>query len=220
MYKKITHTITEEHFDHPIAAEIKRVIGDTKNRPMMAMPTVVSATQFKSDIANYFTAVDTQLKAIISNIASGNTDAVTAAEDELFRIVDTWGNLSKPYYGTEFGEKINQIMRTLALTMIVITKNLRDGLDITNWVTRLSYPVAGDLTQLLTNYNNTQWQYNTINGVLTKLTTNLVDTAKAIVSKDAATASVASDSVKAELELLAKTFADGVIQQHPNLFSA
>ena len=54
MYKKITHTIVEEHFEHPLASDIKKTLERRSIKATIGMSEVISKAQFKTDINNFF----------------------------------------------------------------------------------------------------------------------------------------------------------------------
>ena len=60
MYKRVTHTITEEHFGHPMAAEIKHTLENQSEgiRPMLGATT---ADKFRADVNEYFTKMHQHL---------------------------------------------------------------------------------------------------------------------------------------------------------------
>lgn len=53
MYKKITHTIVEEHFDHPVSAQIKKTLErreSIEQKPIeKIVPTPKESDRYKDD---------------------------------------------------------------------------------------------------------------------------------------------------------------------------
>ena len=97
MYKKITHNIVEEHFDHPIASEIKRGLERKVGAPTS---TIFDAAAFRSDAANLYTNYTTKLMAILD--ASTDAELLTAIEN-MFVNIDAIGNITKNFYQNEKG---------------------------------------------------------------------------------------------------------------------
>jgi len=118
MYKKITHEIVEEHFDHPIAADIKQMYemspGITKNLLVKQWPPLPQRFQFQTAIRNQFAKLNNDIRnVIVSDVAN--------SEDHSFNM----GNLNKTVL--EFTELIKSYTDTKTADAIV--KNLMDFTD-------------------------------------------------------------------------------------------
>ena len=97
MYKKITHSIVEEHFDHPMAAKIKaglkptrKVMRDFGDEDIIfGRPTTqtFNAVVFKADLENYLNSY-TQKIIQISDTITGTEEQLVVAFEELFDFVD------------------------------------------------------------------------------------------------------------------------------------
>ena len=70
MYKKITHEIVEEHFDHPIAADIKQMAESASVLPVKEWPPLPQRYQFQSAIRNQFIKLNENIRnVIVSEVA-------------------------------------------------------------------------------------------------------------------------------------------------------
>jgi len=118
MYKKITHDIVEEHFDHPIATDIKQMAEMSpmtiKNLPVKEWPLLPQRYQFQIAVRNQFVKLNQDIRyMIVSEVAD--------SEDLSFNIT----NLNKTVLG--FTELIKSYTDTETADTIV--KNLLDFVD-------------------------------------------------------------------------------------------
>jgi hypothetical protein len=207
MYKKITHTITEEHFDHPIAAEIKKHIDKTKSANL---PT---AAQFKQDVLSWFTNFNVKGQKVIDGVSDKNLD-ITTAEADLFDQIDALGNELKNYYGIEIGERFNTLMRTAAVSVIRLVFLMRNDMDIKDLQTnRFSGMISGELTTLLNSINNS-WMPGTTRAAIDSLWNSWIEIAKAKKTGNEATLTTAKSNANAAFSAFADVLANGVIKQH------
>lgn len=225
MYKKITHTITEEHFGHPMATEIKKMVDTTKKslpgykKPAPKMASVMSQTALKSTISDAITNYVTQLTAVTNDIFSGDDIALHADEAEFFKNIDIVGNMFKSYYDVEFGEKVNQAMRAIGLITLGVAKNLKNNLDIKDWTNRYNWAATNDMISMFNSYNNS-WTYPVLQDALGQLTSNLVAQAKARDNKDSSGEMIAVGKLKTAAANFANIVTTGLAAQYPELFTA
>lgn len=215
MYKKITHTIVEEHFDKPSAAEIKNLIEDGYS-DMRSMFSPTTAGKFKTDINGYFNQLHLRLTNIAIATENGNMDTLLTEETAFFDEVDDLGKILLPYYGIEYSQRLNQNLRAVGLSFVGIDRNLKFKTDITLLVNRLDQ-TFDQIGNLLNQYNN-KWQNNLVRNTWVAIRDGLVSEATAIINKDT-TASVAEHTQVADkFTAFANELADSVIQQYPNKF--
>ncbi len=215
MYKKVTHTIVEEHFGHEMAAEIKKVIDKTIVPPKPKMEPA-AASKFKADVENYFVGFNKNIGDIIRAIESPDSMGLPEAEAALFANVDALGNLYKTYYGIEFGEKINQNMRALIFVIIAIVRNLKNKIDIRDWRNRLE-TIRNDLATTLYQYNN-NWRYVDVVSVLVQLFDEYVNYAQNTVNRNQTTMDSSLNKMNNLGSVFASTLVNGTMQQFPGKF--
>lgn len=215
MYKKVTHTITEEHFGHAMAAEIKKVIDKTIVPPKPKMEPVASS-KFKADIENYFANFDKSISDIVKAIDSSNEVQLAEAEATLFSTIDSLGNTFKTYYGVEFGEKINQNLRSLVFVIIAIARNFKNKIDIRDWRARLD-TIRNDLASMMYNYNNT-WRYQDNQSILAQYFDELINFSQNVVNKTASGVDASFNKLNTLASVLASSFVNGTMQQYPGKF--
>jgi galactokinase/mevalonate kinase-like predicted kinase len=90
MYKRVTHTITEEHFGHAMAAEIKKVVDKTIVPPKPKMEPA-AASKVKADISDYLTGFNKGLIEIYKAIDSPDNIGLGDAETTVFAKIDDLG---------------------------------------------------------------------------------------------------------------------------------
>ena len=155
MYKRITHNIVEEHFDHPVASQIKSSLDKAKSKRIRAMiPTtqVFDPTLFMQDVNSYFSNYATKLNQLISSTSLG-TDAMISSFESMFTDVNTLGDLTKHFYDSEFGERINVVMRSYPITTLMMIQSAIPGHDVNGLKLKLK-SIGDDLKSALFQFNN------------------------------------------------------------------
>lgn len=215
MYKKVTHTIIEEHFGHPLAPEIKHTLesGFGNPRPMYAIITV---DKLKNDVSAYFTKLHQRVSGIATQTETGNMDALLAEETAFFDEVDDLGKMLLPYYGIEFSERLSQSLRAIGLSMTGIARNLKFKSDIRLLVDRLNSNF--DNMDFLLNQFNNSWQLGAVKNIWTQIVESMVNETTAIINKDSSAAASANAQLAGRLASFAESFANSVVQQYPNKF--
>lgn len=215
MYKKITHTIVEEHFDHPIASQIKKSLG---NRAKIVNDEILSESKFRSDVNSYLRMLQDNFLAMINSVTGTEEDLVTPFEN-LFRDnkIDNLGNMTKPLYALEFGERINETMRVYATSLLIIVQMIKFGKDITFAANRLNF-ANNNLPQAMANFNNA-WNFQIVNSLLRDITAEMIKQVKARLKKDAAAETEAARTLAQLFSTFESTFVDGIISHHPERFN-
>lgn len=215
MYKRVTHTITEEHFGHAMAAEIKKIVDKTIVPPKPKMEPA-AASKFKADVENYFTTLASNLTEVSKAIVANDETKTVSTEKVLFDHIDDLGNLFKNYYGVEFGEKLNANLRTTAFIMIAITKNLKNKLDIRDWRSRFD-AVRSDVSNMMYQFNNI-WNQPAQNLALQQIFDQLVNHTQDIVNGSAQASELSANRLNNLLSTFANTLITGTIQHYPDRF--
>jgi hypothetical protein len=215
MYKKITHTIVEEHFDHPIANQIKKSMEKSK----IVTDEIFTESKFKSDVNNYFTTYTTNLMDIINSI-TGTEEELIIPFERVFNNaqVDDLGNATKPFYASNFGEKINESMRRMILITFNMVQQLKTGRDGRYLVDAFRNILANDLASVMSNFNY-NWQFEPLNLLLNNIANQILAKMKARVKKDSTAEKLATDELVKLFNTFEQQFIDGVISQHPERFN-
>jgi hypothetical protein len=216
MYKKITHTIVEEHFDHPIATQIKKSI----HRSEIPNNEIFAENKFRTDVTDYFTTYLTDLSGIIDSVTGTEEDLVVPFE-RIFKneYIDTLGNMTKAIYPSFMGEKINEALRRMTLISFVLSQQLRMGRDPQYMLNTFNNIVVNDLATILSGYN-INWPYNTIQTIFTDIGDSILTKMKAKMKKDSSTEKAAGDKLASLFTSFGNAFVDGMIKQHPERFTS
>ena len=214
MYKKITHNIVEEHFDHPIAGQIKK----SMDRSMIVNNDILSESKFRTDVNAYLQFLQTKLTNMV-NSATGTEEELVIPFEELFNNckIDELGNLTKPLYASDFGERINESMRALAVTTFLVVQTLKVGKDVAPIINRFLF-IQNDLANNLSSYNS-RWGYQTVSALFGLIGTELVKQVKARLKKDPGAEAQAAQQISQAFSTFENAFVDQVINQHPERFT-
>jgi hypothetical protein len=215
MYKKITHTIVEEHFDHPIANQIKKTIERSK----VVDDQVFSETTFRSDVHDYFTTYLTNLIEIINSV-TGTTDDSVIPFERLFKDawIDNLGNMTKPLYASMFGETLNEGLRRIVLTTFFLTQNMKNGTEPQFLINGWRNVIVNELSQIMSSFNS-EWLFQTVQSIFTAMPDDVVALLKARLKKDSSAEKLAVDKLSSTFATFEKTFVDGIIKQQPERFN-
>lgn len=221
MYKKITHHIVEEHFDHPMASQIKKSINrpvNNINRAKITNDDILSESKFRTDVNAYLQFLQTKLTDMV-NSATGTEEELVIPFEELFKNckIDELGNLTKPLYPSDFGERINEAMRALIVTIFLVVQTLRVGRDVTPVIGRFNF-IRNNLAGNLSNYNS-QWGYQTINTLFGLIGTELVKQVNARLKKDLGAEAQAAQQISQAFSTFETAFVEQVINQRPERFT-
>jgi len=213
MYKKITHNIVEEHFDHPIASQIKKSM-----EKKTITNEIFSESKFRTDVNAYFEKYKSSLNSLITSSA-GTDDEFLSAFDNIFKTawIDDLGKLSNAIYFTEFGERINENMRMLATSLFLLLQSLKVGKEPNIYIIRMQF-FANDMAANL-NAFNPAWSFNVVNPLLTGLINDLSSQAKAKIAKNLTSEQQFAQKVDAGFDAFAKTLIEGMISKNPERFN-
>lgn len=213
MYKKITHTIVEEHFDHPIASQIKKSLAKKT-----ITNDIFTETKFRTDVRDYFSTYINHVIAFIDSVGGTDQDILNNF-DNFYKTawIDDLGNMTKSIYFTEFGERLNESFRMIPTTLLTALQSIKDGKDIGPSGSKAQF-ITNELTQNLTNFN-TNWPYQTINNLIGQLFLDWFALAKAKIAKNTTLDQQLTQKIMANWATFEKTFVDGIIAQHPERFT-
>jgi len=214
MYKKITHTIVEEHFDHPIGGQIKKTLEKSK----IVTNEIFSESDFRTKAHNYFESYINNIGSLVS-ATTGTDEDLMVAFDNIFKTawIDDLGNMTKPIYPTEFGERINEVMRVIATGVLLGIQLIKTGKDSGQTANRIQFAI-NDLAQNLNNFNNA-WQYGYVGPMLNSLVADLFNLAKALIAKNSSLEQQLTQHISSVWSNFEKVLVDGIITQHPERFN-
>lgn len=225
MYKKITHSIVEEHFDHPMAAKIKAGLRPTITRKtslnidddiIFGRPTteIFNKDEFKQNLESYLTNYTQKLIEITDSVVGTEEQLVTPFE-ELFDTVDNVKNFFNPFYTRELGERVATSFRHIASSVTMITHSTKAGFDAEPWIKSLNLAVS---VAPLRDYND-RWIPYTYQNPIRKFNFDLVRRINAVKAADQVVIDQASTDITASMMTFKDTIFNGITQQFPQRFA-
>jgi len=219
MYKKITHNIVEEHFDHPMAGQIKKTIV----RSQIPNSEVFDENSFRTSVMDYVTNFSSKVNNIVESFSSTQADLITEFE-QAFSTVDNLGNMTKPFLTSELGERMNADLRYILIYTAMAVQSARLGQDTTFAENRILQATT-DLGNAMIPYNNF-WT-----PVATGLTDNLLALLQAIgrnINKKINAKVSGNNSLNTELTTaigndfskFGTIFVNGLVQKFPDRFTS
>jgi hypothetical protein len=214
MYKKVTHSIVEEHFDHPLAIQIKKTIEKHTTKPTLV--AFETAQSFSKAVDDYFTKFAYDIDNIIKCIKKADQE-LEYAQQKAFENLPTLGNIVRPYYGFEMQQQLNTVMSNYVLTMSNLIRNLNIKADTSIWIQRLN-GVASDIAGIMGPRNAINWNWPLIDTTVKSINAEWIAEANASLDGNTALAALSKDKAERLLDSFASTFSSGIILQHPDQF--
>jgi len=236
MYKKISHNIVEEHFDHPAVLPVgmidKPVSMSMLSNELTPLPSVVINERtliFRMDSRTLWTRY--ALGMINYSVSSfGNMPSTPAVEKNLSRNAAGIGDYFIPYYGITAGTKVGNLLGVLLLngTRVVETiKNKQTDIAVYKgiWSRQID-----DLATYLNELNPSQYPRVLLIEMFTNLTNFWTEDFIARVANNFATDAVALDNImkvavsgipnhaNKGYSSLADILSRGIVAQFPLLF--
>jgi predicted Zn-dependent protease with MMP-like domain len=215
MYKKITHTIVEEHFDHPMGVGIAANVGKPKFA-RSSLAEIMPAGQFKSFVDNYFMELEDKMVEFANATFDESLDFQTAISNVMD--YETLGNMLGKYYDAEFQERFNQQIGNIIMTLMFYWRNSIRKFDNKETTTRLRNNTFG--TSATMNQYNNFWDRDITRTLLDDFFGEFMTLGNAKLTKNKANETASLDRIAANGSKLSNYLANGVIQQFPELFTA
>jgi hypothetical protein len=217
MYKKITHHIVEEHFEHPVASEIKKTIDRTKIKSKMDGFASMTTADFQAELAKWRGNFQEGIDKIIRSV-NGSEDDLKFSEELAFSDINKLGDLLKPIYGIDFAERVNQGFRHYIIGLVQVVHLLKSGLDIRDWTNnRFNNLIAGDLFSTLNAANNT-WSFQNVRNGLVSMSDAWVAATKARLAKKSDEELKQMTAATNALKNFIADIYNGTTQQYPEKF--
>lgn len=212
MYKKITHTIVEEHFAHPMAVNI----ASEHKMGRHSLTEIMPKDQFKSFVDNYFIDLEGKLVAF----ADATFDESKDFQSAITNVMDyeALGDMMGKYYDVEFKERFNQQLGNQIMQLLYYWRNTIRKFDNTETAARFKQnPWA--MSMLMNQYNNF-WDRDIVRSLFEDFFNEMLTLGAAKLAKNKANETASLDRLAAAGSKLSNYVANGVIQQHPELFTA
>jgi hypothetical protein len=197
MYKKITHDIVEEHFDHPLVLPVE--LRPTMAQPssmLSPLPSVVineKTLVFRMDSRTLWTRYS--LGMINYSVSSfGNLGSTSSVEKNLAKAAATIGDFFIPYYGIKAGTKIGSLLTVIANNGTKVVEAIKNKRDIAAYEVIWSKQID-ELATYLNELNPSQYPVDLITEQFTSLVSAWTTDFKARYYSDFVTDSITLDSI-------------------------
>jgi len=174
MYKKITHTIVEEHYDHPATLPGDMNCDTTpiyysNNRKAMAPFTNPEATQIIKDSLSYWGQLCGRLRSLVISITEGDKD-IDLLKTRLAGDVGEIAKIVERVYGMDGANKFKELVMNIGTTLVDIITSIRaDSESLTNKLKIKLTDEIGELGGFLGNVNDA-WPASAVKSIFTTFT--------------------------------------------------
>jgi hypothetical protein len=231
MYKRITHNIVEEHYDHPAVAAAAMQCGNTMTQGQRIMagafsnieynPAAVALRMMSKDyFSNYLTYLRNYIVNKISGDAAATADAKKLMDQNLTKLMP----LVNPFFAVADSQKIGTEFSNLTNRLVAVIDSLVENKDVAMAQTELRNQV-GSLSKALYDLAPNQWPQQSVMDLLTAIAGAIVDQTQARMAKNW---SMDSDSLRRASEYLisgnppnlglSEVLARGIISLRPSRF--
>lgn len=232
MYKKITHTIVEEHFDHPEALRMKSRLdcypsttSTTTTTPPSMLEHTDTANHLKTAAHKLLGNYAQRIRSHIVSILDSTADA-SAIDEQLTKDIKAVDAVVSAYYGAAAGEEVGMYLKKIADDVADIARAVKSGKSIDDLKTKLVRDVEFFAT-LLEGANPKHWPATAVRDILTAAGNAWIAQIQARENKKWAEDIALADRIAniftgsgADIDVtdFAKTFAEGIIKQFPEKF--
>jgi len=235
MYKKITHTIVEEHYDHPLAPEMKYtmdcnppVTTQMKYRMNYNLPPRLeennATMQLRLASRTLFSHFVDSVRNLIMSITDNSPDQ-KAIEEQVRKDITALSEVVASYYGETAGKRFDEHLNAIATSLGTIIVAIKNNKSITEPKAMLEVYIK-ELAKLLDSANMRFWPELTVIGILNKVADQWIIQATAREKKDY---KADLDSARIVNEIMVTSspdgtpsfsgiFANGIIEQFPEKF--
>jgi hypothetical protein len=231
MYKKITHNIIEEHYDHPTMAAAAIQCGNTMTQGQRIMagtftnieynPSAVALRMMSKD---YFSNYLTYLRNYIVNKISGDAAATADAKKLIDQHQTKLMPLVNPFFAVADSQKIGTEFSNLTNRLVAVIDSLVENKDVAMAQTELRNQI-NTLSDTMYKLASIQWPRQSMVDLLTAFTGAIADQTQARMGKNW---SLDSESLRRASDYLisgntpdlglSEVLARGIISLRPNRF--
>jgi hypothetical protein len=233
MYKKITHNIVEEHFAHPIAAELKKkvdkIVATTTTPKPKASAVLTPEIQLHMDAHELMGKLNWGIRNYIISALANGEDA-TYIQTRLLADIKDLGVVLSKYYSAKIGDDAVMHFTEFAKVLVELIAAAKAGKDIS----KLAESALGHLdsfASVISIANPTHWPEAVVKEFLHTYFTHVAHEIEARIKKDWAADMIASskannvimsgpitDGTLKGMPDFANVFAEGIIKQFPAVF--
>lgn len=240
MYKKITHNIVEEHFDHPLASELKKKMEKPTIQQQSAMlslsdplPQYVmneTTMTFRMDARSLWSKYAWGLLNYGISMAA-NLPVKEQVEARTFKNARALGDFITPYYGITAGNALSDVLSSICQIGIDVVKAVqeKESLDKFHvmWATMID-----ELAELMHDLNPNFWPETLTRDYFTNMVKYWTDEIQARAAKNTAADDeaienlnklmvfgITNSSPKHKTSSYADIFSRGMIAQFSSMFA-
>lgn len=232
MYKIITHAIREEHFDHPMTAEMAMGRGNIMPKTSNLSSAIGQydsplAQMYMSQVRTEFEAYLIYVRDCVLSMFNGGED-LTAIEQRIVKQANAIAMLLTPYYGAEVAAAAEALLIDYTKHVLAVLQAVKSGSGISEAELRLRQTIdkVGETFATV----NSRWPAAVVSKYLTKFADAVVKQGMARKVKDwAADLEALTYARKCWLNgdystmpvyhSFAEVFSKGVISAFPERFS-
>jgi hypothetical protein len=186
MYKKITHYITEEHFDHPVAANIKKHV-ETK-QPIRPKGFYVindnlchGLDQFEKNNIYAWSGLAWVVGELVNSIVDGTSDQAELL-GQFVAVVDKISKMTSPIATNDQVGQFKNLLTAYGQAALAVVTDVAAGKDTTANMAVLTTNIA-ELSTFL-NSLESSWDAAVLTTILTGVATDYVAKTTARMQKD------------------------------------
>jgi hypothetical protein len=216
MYKKITHNIVEEHYDHPLAMEIKSTMEQTRIGPGPKPTASSAAEQFRTQATSAWTTLGWRLRNLVESVWHDGGD-VGAIGDQISKDIKNIRNGLTPFLSSGSLGNFEISLETLITDLANEIKAVKSGKDIRDVDSKTTTAIA-NLAEYLESVNPKYWPKAAVVDIFTSLKNLYLDQVKFKLKRDWPADIDALNKSIAVLAKFADIFSSGIIKEFPNKF--
>jgi len=220
MYKKITHNIVEEHYDHPLAMEIKSTMSQTRTDPIIrstaGLVGLSTAEQFKTQATAMWTTLGWRLRNLIESVWHDSGD-VGAINDQLSKDIKNIRNGLTPYFSDGSLGNFEIGLQTLVTDLANEIKAVKSGKDTRDLESKTVASIV-NLAEYLESVNPKYWPKAAVVDIFTNLKNLYLDQVKFKLKREWSSDIDALNMSISALTRFADIFSSGIIKEFPNKF--
>jgi len=220
MYKKITHNIVEEHYDHPLAMEMKSTMEMTRTGPgiksTVGLAGLSTGEQFRTQATAMWTTLGWRLRNLIESIWHDGGD-VGAINDQLSKDIKNIRNGLAPYFSDGSLGNFEIGLQTLVTDLANEIKAGKSGKDIRDLESKTTTAIA-NLAEYLESVNPKYWPKAAVVDIFTNLKNLYLDQVKFKLKRDWPADIDALNKAISALTRFADIFSSGIIKEFPGKF--
>jgi hypothetical protein len=182
MYKVITHTIKEEHYGHPMSAEVGIAkhantsphTGNITTHALTAGNEIMlrpSSVEFRMNLRSLFSRFFWRVRDYLISVLDSRESS--DVEIELYKNIDAIGAFIDAIYGPTIANEFNNSLKDVIKNLIFVVKDIRSGKDFMDTKNKLSESIR-TFANFLNRINTTQWPYSAVVDIFSDLTNNWI----------------------------------------------